>query len=103
MCLAVPGKIDYFVADDPEAMKMERPILTSNLSFATTVCDEAALYFDNLNPKDIATKIMKLFHDEQLYKDLVKKGKERLSIFDDSKVQTIKYLQICKKISQLNS
>jgi len=24
MCLAVPGKIDYFVADDPEAMKMAK-------------------------------------------------------------------------------
>ncbi|MFB0924812.1 MAG: glycosyltransferase [Vicingaceae bacterium] len=99
----LPSHLECFSASYPEAMKMERPILTSNLSFATTVCDEAALYFDNLNPKDIATKIMKLFHDEQLYKDLVKKGKERLSIFDDSKVQTIKYLQICKKISQLNS
>ena len=77
---------------------MERPILTSNLSFATTVCEDAALYFDNLNAEDIADKIKNLFHDKELYDNLVLKGKERLNVFDDSKGQSEKYLKICNDI-----
>ena len=60
---------------------------------------DAALYFDNLNAKDVAEKIKKIFHDKDLYNDLVKKGKERLKIFDDSRGQAEKYLEICQKIS----
>jgi len=99
----LPSHLECFSASYPEAMKMERPILTSDLSFATTVCGDAALYFDNLNPKDVATKIIELFHDEQLYKDLVTKGKMKSSIFDESRGQAMKYLKICKELSRLNS
>jgi glycosyltransferase involved in cell wall biosynthesis len=95
----LPSHLECFSASYPEAMKMKRPILTSNLSFATTVCDDAALYFDNANPKDIAEKIMLLFHNKSLYDDLVKKGEKRLSVFDNSRQQTEKYLAICRKIS----
>lgn len=94
----LPAHLECFSASYPEAMKMERPILTSNLSFAKTVCDDAAIYFDNLNPKDVAEKIKKLFHNKDLYDDLVLKGKERLKIFDDSRGQAKKYLKICKEI-----
>jgi glycosyltransferase involved in cell wall biosynthesis len=94
----LPTHLECFSASYPEAMKMEKPILTSNFSFATTVCNDAALYFDNLDPKDIASKIIKLFHDDKLYQDLVNRGKKRLSNFDDSKQQTLKYLDLCKKI-----
>jgi glycosyltransferase involved in cell wall biosynthesis len=95
----LPSHLECFSASYVEAMKMGRPILTSNLSFATTVCGDAAMYFDNLNPKDIAEKINKIFHDEKLYDNLVTKGKKRLEIFDDSIAQTEKYLEICQNIS----
>jgi glycosyltransferase involved in cell wall biosynthesis len=94
----LPSHLECFSASYPEAMKMERPILTSNLSFAKTVCGNAALYFDNLDAKDIAEKIKKIFHDEKLYKSLIKKGKERIKTFDNSRVQAEKYLEICKNI-----
>ena len=94
----LPTHLECFSASYPEAMKMERPILTSNLSFATTVCEDAALYFDNLNAEDIADKIKNLFHDKELYDNLVLKGKERLNVFDDSKGQSEKYLKICNDI-----
>jgi glycosyltransferase involved in cell wall biosynthesis len=94
----LPAHLECFSASYPEAMKMERPILTSNLSFATTVCDDAALYFDNLNAEDVAKKIKNVFHDKELYDNLVLKGKERLKIFDDSKGQAEKYLKICQEI-----
>lgn len=95
----LPAHLECFSASYPEAMKMERPILTGNLSFAQTVCNDAALYFDNLDPKDIAEKISLLFHDNEVYDNLVQKGKDRLLVFDDSRTQAEKYLNICKEIA----
>ena len=95
----LPAHLECFSASYPEAMKMERPILTGNLSFAKTVCNDAALYFDNLDPKDIAEKISLLFHDNEVYDDLVEKGKDRLLVFDDSRTQAEKYLNICREIA----
>jgi len=39
----LPTLLEVFSAAYPEAMKMEKPILTSNYSFATDVCQDAAL------------------------------------------------------------
>ncbi len=94
----LPTHLECFSASYPEAMKMRRPILTSNLSFATTVCDDAALYFDNQDPKEIANKIKELFHTQGLYDAMVDKGEKRLKFFDDSRGQALKYIGICKKI-----
>ena len=99
----LPSHLECFSASYPEAMKMNRPILTSNFSFAKTVCEDAAIYFDNLKPKDIAEKIKTLFHDKEVYNDLVLKGKERLKFFDDSTGQAKKYLKICKEIIKKNN
>ena len=92
----LPSHLECFSASYPEAMKMHLPILTSNLSFATTVCENSALYFDNLSATDIANKIKNLFHNEDLYRDLVDKGVLRLSSFDTSRQQAEKYIDICK-------
>ncbi|MDR6968289.1 glycosyltransferase involved in cell wall biosynthesis [Flavobacterium arsenatis] len=94
----LPSHLECFSASYPEAMKMQRPILTSNLSFATTVCEDAGLYFDNTNPNDVADKIKKLFHSPELYDDLVMKGNKRLNFFDNSRQQAEKYLHICDLI-----
>ena len=66
--LFFPTLLETFSASYPEAMKMEIPILTSNYSFATDTCGDAALYFDPLNPLDIANKIKMLIDDEVLQK-----------------------------------
>lgn len=95
----LPSHLECFSASYPEAMKMERPILTSNLSFAKTVCENAALYFDNSNPEEIANKIKNLFHNEKDIENLVKKGRERLKVFDNSRGQAKKYIEICREIS----
>ncbi|CAM3965921.1 glycosyltransferase family 4 protein [Flavobacterium antarcticum] len=96
----LPSHLECFSASYPEAMKMEKPILTSDLSFAHTVCGEAALYFDNQSAEDVAQKIKNLFHDKNLYKDVVAKGKVQLKNFDDSRGQAQKYLEICKIIQK---
>jgi hypothetical protein len=77
---------------------MERPILTSRLPFATTVCNDAALYFDPLNPEDICEKIMEIMENKTLYNSLVEKGRNNLKTFDTAEVRAAKYLEICESI-----
>lgn len=90
----LPTLVETFSASYPEAMKMRVPILTSDLSFAKEICKNSAIYFDPLDPKDIANKIYKLSQDDKLKHKLKKLGTERLKNFDTSKERSKKYLDI---------
>jgi len=96
--LFLPTLLESFTASYPEAMKMRKPILTSDLSFAHSLCQDAALYFDPLDPKDIADKIIELSEDQELQQTLIKRGTERLKDFETAKSRAKKYLDICEKI-----
>lgn len=96
--LFLPTLLETFTSSYPEAMKMEKPILTSNLSFAHSLCKDSAIYFDPLNPEDIAEKIIELSTDKNLQKNLIEKGKERLKSFETAKSRAEKYLNICETI-----
>lgn len=98
-----PTILECFSASYPEAMKMKKPILTSDLSFAKDICQDAALYFDPLDPKDIADKIIKLAEDKQLQDKLIDKGTKRLKSFETAKSRAEKYLEICEKIVEKNN
>ncbi|NLJ82745.1 MAG: glycosyltransferase family 4 protein [Bacteroidales bacterium] len=97
--LFLPTLVECFTANYPEAMKMKKPILTSDLPFAHGICGDAAIYFDPLKADDIVEKIVLLKNNPKLSKDLVEKGIERLKEFDNSAKRTKKYLEICNCIS----
>lgn len=99
--LFLPTLLECFSANYPEAMVMEKPILTSSLSFATTVCGDAAMYTDPLNESEIAEKIIQLYQDSNLRKSLVERGKERLKDFPSAQQRAKAYLEICKIMSRL--
>lgn len=96
--LFLPTLMECFSASYAEAMKMGKPIVTSDLSFAHTVCEEAALYFDPVNPEDIAQKIIQLVSNEELRERLIAKGNERILEFDTPHSRAVKYLKICEEI-----
>ena len=98
----LPTLLETFSASYPEAMIMERPIITSNLDFAHDICGEAALYFDPLDGYDIANKIKTIITDPLLYEDLVEKGKQRLKKFETSRSRAEKYLKCCEEIIKSN-
>jgi glycosyltransferase involved in cell wall biosynthesis len=95
--LFLPTLLESFTASYPEAMKMKKPICTSDLSFAHSICHGAALYFDPLDSKDIADKIMQLAENKSLQKELISKGTERLKDFETAESRASKYLEVCKK------
>ena len=78
---------------------MGKPILTSDLPFATTVCGDAAIYFDPYNTDDIVEKMVSLVESDQLYHHLQKKGTERISLFPSPRERALRYLEICNKIA----
>src|SRR5690606_13705999 len=90
----LPTLLECFSASYAEAMYMEKNILTSDLGFAHGICGDAAVYFDPLDPKDIAEKIISLGEDEERQEILRKRGLERLKKFDDFKERARKYLDI---------
>lgn len=98
--LFLPTLIECFSASYPEAMKMGKPILTSDLSFAHDICKEAAIYFDPLNPENIAESIISISKDIELRKKIVNKGYERLSEFETSQSRAKRYIDICELISR---
>ena len=98
--LFLPTLLECFSASYPEAMKMSKPILTSDYSFAKDICKDAALYFNPLNPSDIAEKIVELFGNINLQRDLIENGKKRLTSFESPTSRAEKYIRICENIQQ---
>lgn len=92
--LFLPTLLETFTANYPEAMKMQTPILTSNLDFARELCGEAALYFDPLSAEDIANKIIELQSNQVLQEELIEKGSLKLKEFESAESRTSKYLDI---------
>ena len=90
----LPSYLECFSASYPEAMIMEKPILTSDLEFARVICQGAALFFNPDDPVDIANKIIQLKASSLLQKDLILKGQERLKVFPTPKEKTQQYLKI---------
>jgi glycosyltransferase involved in cell wall biosynthesis len=97
--LFMPSLLEVYSASYLEAMKMSKPILSSNLSFAKDVCGDAALYFDPLDEKDISNKITKLANDKELVNILTKNGIKRLTELETAKTRAKKYLDIILKVA----
>ena len=92
--LFLPTLLECFSASYCEAMYMEKPILTSNLSFAKGICKNAAAYFNPMDAENIADVIYELAIDKNKQIELINKGKEQLKTFDSSKQRAEKYLKI---------
>ena len=97
--LYLPTLLEIFSASYPEAMAMEMPILTSDLGFAHSICENAALYFNPFSATDIADKIAILIYNFGIRTKLIVEGKRQLSIFGTARNRAKKYLKICEKLA----
>lgn len=96
----LPTLAECFSASYPEAMVMERPIATTDLGFARSICGEAALFFPPRNARAAARQIERLAADPALQEELIRKGRERLQAFDTPPQRAEKYLGICRKLAE---
>ncbi|OGF22637.1 hypothetical protein A2Y83_00375 [Candidatus Falkowbacteria bacterium RBG_13_39_14] len=65
-----------------EAMSYGIPVISSKSSCLPEILGDAALYFNAEDIKDMAEKILQGLEDEKLREDLVKKGYERIKMYD---------------------
>lgn len=99
----LPTLLECFSASYPEAMKMGLPILTSDLVFAREVCGDAALYFDPVNARDIAGKILYLHDNAELQENMRSEGFKRLADFGTATERVEKYLGIAEIAARCQS
>lgn len=95
--LFFPSLLEVFSANYPEAMKMERPILTSGLPFARTVCGEAAHYFNPFEAEDVVKQIQYFIRHPEHRQNLVEKGKLQLQQFDTAYTRAEKLINIMEE------
>jgi len=94
----LPTLLECFSASYVEAMYMKRPILTSDLGFAHTVCGNAAIYFNPLNPEDISNKIITLLEDTALQEKLVNNAQIMLRSYNTPESRAEQFLEVCQKV-----
>jgi glycosyltransferase involved in cell wall biosynthesis len=94
----VPTLLECFTAAYPEAMKMGKPIVTTDLDFARTTCGDAALYYRPGDPLEAVGKLRELVKNETLQEALIQKGSDRLEHFLTAKERASRYLEICKEM-----
>jgi glycosyltransferase involved in cell wall biosynthesis len=95
----LPTLAECFSASYPEAMKMEKPIVTTDLGFARSICQEAALYFPPCDAKAAASQVERLIGDAKLQEGLRRNGRARLAAFDTPAERAQKILQICNDLA----
>lgn len=77
----LPSFYEGFGLGPLEASSQATPVCCSRIGPLPEVMGESALYFDPREPKDIASKINKIFSDQQLVRNLLFKSKENLDRF----------------------
>lgn len=90
-----PSKYEGFGVSLLEAMKMQCPIIASNLSSIPEILGDAGLYINPDEPEDLEKKIEMLLNDKELRQSLVEKGniqKEKFS-WDKCAGETMEYYE----------
>ncbi len=78
-----------------EAFASEVPVISARNSSLVEVGEEAPLYFDEKNSEDLVDKIQKILINENLRKDLIRKGNEQIKKFSWDKCarETLEFIK----------
>ena len=79
---------------------MEKPIVTTDLGFARSICQDAALYFTPCDARSAAVAISQLVADEPLQAHLKERGLHRLKTFDSAAQRAEKIVILCEQLAQ---
>jgi glycosyltransferase involved in cell wall biosynthesis/SAM-dependent methyltransferase len=78
--LIFPSLLESFTRTYLEAMHFGLPILTSDRDFAHCLCQDAAIYFDPLDPASVARGMARMMADAPLRRRLVANGSKVLAL-----------------------
>ena len=94
--MVYPSLFEGFGVPVLEAMQCDVPVITSVNSAMQEIAKDAALFADPENSTDIAEKMMLLYKDEKLRKELIEKGKKVASKYDWDKTAELLWQTILK-------
>lgn len=94
----MPTLMECFTATYPEAMRMDVPIVTTDLEFARGLCGDAACYYSAVEAKAAAEAIYKVATDKEYAQKLVAAGKEQLKKFDNYEQRAEKLIGILEEL-----
>jgi len=77
-----PSFIEGFVLVELEAMSLGTPVVSSNASCMPELLEDSAIYFNPLDPKEMAAAINKVLTDENLRNNLIQKGYNQIKKFN---------------------
>ena len=95
----MPTLLECFTATYPEAMRMEVPIVTTDLEFARGLCGDAACYYSATDAVAAAEAIYKVATDNGYAAQLVAAGKEQLKKFDNYEQRAEKLVGILEAMT----
>ena len=95
----MPTLLECFTATYPEAMRMEVPIVTTDLEFARGLCGNAACYYSAVDAQAGAEAVYKVATDKEYAMQLVAHGREQLKKFDTYEQRAAKLIRILEEIS----
>lgn len=94
--LVYPSLFEGFGVPIIEAMKCQVPVLTSEKTSMQEVAGDAASYFNPKDHTDIADKMMLIYKDENLRKQVIEKGKLNVEKFSWEKSADLFWESILK-------
>ena len=96
--LVYPSFLEGFGVPVLEAMQCNVPVITSSHSAMEEIAGDAALYTDPASYEDIAEKMMQVYKDEKLRKELIMKGKLITPQFSWDKTAALLWQAILKAV-----
>lgn len=92
------SKLESFSNNIIEAWTYRRPVIITDITWARSICEDAALYVNRDNAKIIAENIDKLLNNKDLYKTIVDRGLEKLKFYPQINEKTIQEFEFIRKI-----
>lgn len=96
----LPSLLECFSATYPEAMKMEKPIVTTDLEFAHGLCGEAACYYSAVDAASAAEAMYRVSTDSSYASRLTESGRIQLNSFDNYIERADKIIGLLGRIAQ---
>lgn len=96
----MPSLLECFTACYPEAMRMEKPIVTTDMAFAKGLCGNAACYYSAVDSVAAAEAIYKVATNKDYARQLIENGKKQLKTFYNYSQRAEKLISILEKISK---
>lgn len=101
--LAMPTLLESFSRTYLEAMHFGLPIVTSDRDFARERCQDAAVYFDPLDPESVAKAMAKVMEDAELRKRLVENGERILAKSPTWEEITARFVEVLERVARGSS